>query len=423
MQSGGLLDLSQANANAFTVGSNQTLPARIAPHAADEPLSTTNIRVEALLGVAPPGKRPAPSVAQRPLPPPPPRQSSAFREPSTLKARAPVPLSPKHGSVRPLDTDDISLIGVTAVTMQKGTNPPPSAPDSQSLSPRGAKVGPLATEDISMLVPEGPGAFRNELSSTFASPTHADPPPFPVRVLPREPPLPVPRGRPPVPPPAASTFASFGAEPPPFAPAPVAEPASFAPSPFAWPPLGENSPPAAAAPPLAEPFANRFSFDMPAPAGLQEPVRKDWPKPASPIHVDVTPATLLVETVGGYCDTVITRNARIPCEHTRVFATGRDQQTTVQVRVAQGEEERFDGNQYLGEVELTGLRPASRGEVLLSVTFEIDANGSLVVSAVDSSTGRKVQAAMKLITVTQSEEMIEEMIERSRSVSVKARTS
>jgi molecular chaperone DnaK len=162
---------------------------------------------------------------------------------------------------------------------------------------------------------------------------------------------------------------------------------------------------------------------MPPPVALAEPVRKEWPKPTSPILVDVTPATLLVETVGGYCDTVIARNARIPCEHTRVFATGRDQQTTVQVRVAQGEEERFDANQYLGEVELTGLRPASRGDVLLSVTFEIDANGSLVVSAVDSSTGRKVKAAMKLITVTQSEDMIEEMIERSRSVSVKARST
>ena len=70
---------------------------------------------------------------------------------------------------------------------------------------------------------------------------------------------------------------------------------------------------------------------------------------AAPVLVDVTPRALVVETVGGYCDTVIPRNAKIPCEHTRVFATGRDLQTTVHVRVGQGEEEKFDSNQYLGE--------------------------------------------------------------------------
>jgi molecular chaperone DnaK len=150
-----------------------------------------------------------------------------------------------------------------------------------------------------------------------------------------------------------------------------------------------------------------------------EPPKKDWTKTRPPILVDVTPCALVVETVGGYCDTVIHRNATIPCEHTRVFATGRDLQSMVHVRVAQGEKGRFDENQYLGEVEVSNLRPAPRGEVLLSVTFELDANGSLVVRAVDSSTGRKAEASMKLITVTQSESDIEDMIERSLSVSVK----
>jgi len=101
-----------------------------------------------------------------------------------------------------------------------------------------------------------------------------------------------------------------------------------------------------------------------------------------------------------------------------VFATGRDLQTLVHVRVAQGEDQKFDGNQYLGELELTGLRPAPRGDVTLSVTFELDANGSLLVRAIDATTGRQAQANMKLIAVAQSEEAIEEMIERSRSVSV-----
>jgi molecular chaperone DnaK (HSP70) len=132
----------------------------------------------------------------------------------------------------------------------------------------------------------------------------------------------------------------------------------------------------------------------------------------------VTPRALVVETVGGYCDTVIPRNAKIPCEHTRVFATGRDLQTNVHVRVAQGEEQKFDANQYLGELELSNLRPAPRGEVTLSVVFELDADGTLLVRAIDTITGQQAQAAMKLIAVAQSDEAIEEMIERSRSVSV-----
>jgi molecular chaperone DnaK len=154
---------------------------------------------------------------------------------------------------------------------------------------------------------------------------------------------------------------------------------------------------------------------------------EDYPPPRprtqSPVLIDVTPSTLGVETVGGYCDAVIRRNARIPCEHTRVFATGRDLQTTVHVRVAQGESDKFDDNQYLGEVEVTNLRPATRGEILVSVTFELDANGSLVVRATDASTGQKARATMKLITVTQTDQEIDELTERSLSLSVKARVS
>ncbi len=161
-------------------------------------------------------------------------------------------------------------------------------------------------------------------------------------------------------------------------------------------------------------------------ASVQEPIsvqaagprKAAWSLPSVPVLVDVTPRALVVETVGGFCDTVIPRNAKIPCEHTRVFATGRDLQTVVQVRVAQGEAQLFKDDMYLGELELSGLRPAPRGEVTLSVIFELDANGSLQVRAVDTVSGREARAAMKLVAVAQTEEEIEEMIERSRSVSV-----
>jgi molecular chaperone DnaK (HSP70) len=160
----------------------------------------------------------------------------------------------------------------------------------------------------------------------------------------------------------------------------------------------------------------RNALPAPLPTDFSPPA--GWQNAAAPVLVDVTPRALVVETVGGYCDTVIVRNARIPCEHTRVFATGRDNQTLVHVRVAQGEDQRFEDNQYLGELELSELRAAPRGELLLSVTFELDANGTLAVKAIDSSTGRQAHATMKLIAVAQSEDDIEEMIERSRSVSV-----
>ena len=115
-----------------------------------------------------------------------------------------------------------------------------------------------------------------------------------------------------------------------------------------------------------------------------------------PVLIDVTPRALVVETAGGFCDTVIPRNAQIPCERTRVFATAHDGQQIVRVRVAQGEDPAFHTNTFLGEVELGGIRAASRGEVSVSVTFELDADGTLRVRASDTATGRQATAQLHL---------------------------
>jgi molecular chaperone DnaK len=115
-----------------------------------------------------------------------------------------------------------------------------------------------------------------------------------------------------------------------------------------------------------------------------------------PVLIDVTPRALVVETAGGYCDTVIPRNAQIPCERTRVFATAQDGQQVVRVRVAQGEKPAFGANTYLGEVELGGIRAATRGEVKVAVTFELDADGTLRVRASDTVTGRVATAQLRL---------------------------
>lgn len=127
----------------------------------------------------------------------------------------------------------------------------------------------------------------------------------------------------------------------------------------------------------------------------------------APVLVDVTPRALVVETVGGFCDTVIPRNAKIPCERTRAFATAHDRQTTVRVRVAQGEEARFEGNTYLGEVELSGLREAARGEVSVAVTFELDADGTLRVRASDPATGREAAAMLQLVGAARESQIIQ----------------
>lgn len=127
---------------------------------------------------------------------------------------------------------------------------------------------------------------------------------------------------------------------------------------------------------------------------------------AAPVLVDVTPRGLVVETAGGYTDTIIPRNSKIPCERTRRFATGRDMQTTVRVRVGQGEHQFFPQNTFLGEVELSGLRPAPRGEVVVAVTFEVDADGTLRIRARDVQTGQEARATLQLIGVADESSVV-----------------
>jgi molecular chaperone DnaK len=119
----------------------------------------------------------------------------------------------------------------------------------------------------------------------------------------------------------------------------------------------------------------------------------------TPVLVDVTPRALVVETAGGWCDVVVQRNAKIPCDRTRAFTTSNDGQTLVRVRVAQGEDPVFGHNTFLGQVELVGLRAAPRGEVTIQVRFEVDESGTLNVYATDVSTGREAHALLQLVGI------------------------
>lgn len=133
---------------------------------------------------------------------------------------------------------------------------------------------------------------------------------------------------------------------------------------------------------------------------------------STPLLIDVTPLSLGVETVGGYTDVLIPANSPVPCEKTRTFRTASDGQTVVWIRVGQGESRHFAANTRLGDLELSGLRPAGRGEVKIAVTFELDVDGILNVRARDHDTGRETTATMRLVGANTDAEDIGAMAAR-----------
>lgn len=138
----------------------------------------------------------------------------------------------------------------------------------------------------------------------------------------------------------------------------------------------------------------------------------------APLLIDVTPLSLRVETVGGYSDVLIAANSPVPCDRTRVFLTATDRQTSVYIRVAQGESRRFSENTSLGELELSGLPPKARGELQISVTFELDADGILNVRATDTGTGRQTEATLRLLGLSTDEGDVAAMLARQGQTEV-----
>lgn len=130
------------------------------------------------------------------------------------------------------------------------------------------------------------------------------------------------------------------------------------------------------------------------------------PPPPAPVLLDVTPRALGVATVGGYCDELIPRNAMVPVEHKRVFSPAHDNQSSVQLRICQGESRRFDENTELGVLVLHDIAPRHRQDVKIAVTFEINTDGILIVSALDETTGKTQSAHIKL-TGAQSQDEID----------------
>ncbi len=130
--------------------------------------------------------------------------------------------------------------------------------------------------------------------------------------------------------------------------------------------------------------------------------------------LDVTPLSLGIETLGGVMTKLIERNTTIPTKATQVFSTAEDNQTAVTVHVLQGERERAVDNKSLGRFDLTDIPPAPRGVPQIEVTFDIDANGILHVSAKDKATGKEQSIVIKASSGL-SEEEIERMVKEAEA--------
>lgn len=124
--------------------------------------------------------------------------------------------------------------------------------------------------------------------------------------------------------------------------------------------------------------------------------------------LDVTPLSLGIETLGGVCTKLIERNTTIPTSKSQVFSTAADGQTQVEIHVLQGEREMAQYNKTLGRFNLTGIAPAPRGVPQIEVTFDIDANGIVNVTAKDMGTGNEQK-----ITITASSNLSDEDIDRA----------
>lgn len=149
----------------------------------------------------------------------------------------------------------------------------------------------------------------------------------------------------------------------------------------------------------------------------------------SVVLVDVTPLSLGLETLGGIFTRIIERNRTIPATGTQTFSTAADNQTTVSIRVFQGEREMANDNKFLGQFDLTGVPPAPRGTPQIEVSFEIDANGIMKVQAKDKATGREQQIVIQPSggltkdeinnMVNQAEQMKEEDAKKREAIEVK----
>ena len=133
--------------------------------------------------------------------------------------------------------------------------------------------------------------------------------------------------------------------------------------------------------------------------------------------LDITPLDLRVGVVGGLTESIVERSTPVPIEQTRRFTTSSDFQESVAIRVYQGDQREAEKNELLGQFEFSGFPSLRRGEVSIDVTFEIDSDGIVQVTAADPNTGKAASMTLTLTSGLSGEEL-EDIIEANRTARV-----
>jgi molecular chaperone DnaK len=325
--------------------------------------------------------------------------------PTDRAAVVPVPTQPATG------TGETTLEGDTATAELATATGVDEEPTGVRPPPPGRAVKPTSTARGIRVATERPverGQFRDEISKPGTSPG-AEPL---ARITRRDgaavpPPIPPPRvpGGPPPPVPGAIDLAALSAAAGPMEPE-VPD--------FDLPPPRAGQVPAASLPTVLGMTAPTAAANLPTQMEMRPPAPPVAPPPIAAV-LDVTPHTLGIGTIAGYCEELVHRNSRVPTETHKLFSTSRDSQQVVRIRVCQGESRRIDENVVLGDLVLEGLQPRPRGEARIEVTFHIDASGILHVRARDSVTGIEQRASLH-IAGAQTPQEIEAAKQRLRGL-------